>query len=116
MGVSDVADQPAGKAIYELVAEAKRKHDARTEVRFPFFQKASILVDGTRYAAFTREISDSGLGLLQKVQVMPGEIEVAMQTKGRCSIRARVQIIWCEPCGHGWFISGGQFVGSAKLL
>jgi hypothetical protein len=114
MRVNTFADQPVGKAIYEFVIEAKRKTDSRSEIRFPFFRRVSITVGGSRCAAFTREISESGVGLLHKVELPPGEISVTIPTDNGPPVSVRTQIVWCEPCGHGWYISGGHFVGSGE--
>jgi PilZ domain len=110
MQVNSTADQPVGKAIYEFVIEAKRKTDSRSEIRFPFFRRAFITAGGSRYAAFTREISESGIGLLHHVELAPGEIDVTILSDNN-PVWVQMQIVWCEPCGHGWYISGGQFVG-----
>ena len=107
-----------GRAIYQLIVEAQHneKKDRRSEVRFAFFRPVSILTDdGHRYSAFSREISASGVGLIHNMNLPHGEVEVSISHEQGYSIRVRTQIVWCRPCGEGWYISGGRFVGVAAV-
>jgi hypothetical protein len=99
-------------AIHELIVEAhdEGKRDRRTEVRFPFFRPVTLGVDGRRHSAFCREISAIGIGLLHDVELAPAEIEVTLKSKRGHSVRMRTRVLWCRPCGEGWYISGGRFV------
>ncbi len=109
---------PSGRAIYQLVLEAQNKHerDRRCEVRFPLFRPVSILVeDGRRYSAFSREISAYGIGLIHEFELEPKEVELMISSDQGFSIRVRTRIVWCEPCGEGWYISGGKFMGIAGV-
>jgi hypothetical protein len=107
-----------GKAIYQLIVEAQNneKKDRRHEVRFAFFRPVSIHADdGSRYSAFSREISASGIGLIHNLALQPGEVEISISHEHGYSIRVRTQLVWCRPCGEGWFISGGRFAGLAAV-
>ena len=107
-----------GKAIYQLIVEAKAalKTDRRNEVRYAFFRPVTIELDnGPNYSAFTREISETGMGLIHKMNLDEGEVEISIRSDSGYSIRVRTQIVWCESCGDGWYISGGQFVGIASI-
>lgn len=108
----------AGKAIYQLIVEAKAvlKTDRRAEVRYAFFRPVSIeLDDGHKYSAFTREISETGLGLVHNMDLNENEVEISIRSDGGYSIRVRTKIVWCQACGEGWYISGGRFVGIASI-
>ena len=101
-----------GMAIHELVLEAydEGKRDRRAEVRYPFFRSVMLQVDGRRHAAFSREISAGGIGLMHAIDLGNGEVEVSIPSRRGHSVRMRTRILWCRPCGDGWFISGGRFV------
>jgi hypothetical protein len=108
----------AGMGIHELVVEAHQdvRKDRRAETRYPLFRQISLTVPGgPACVAFTREISSLGIGLLHNVQLTPGEVELSIPSKKGYSIRIRTRILWCQSCGEGWFISGGQFVGKATI-
>ena len=103
-----------GLAIHQLIGEAlcESKQDRRTEPRYPFFRRISVgLSEGHRYSAFTREISASGIGLVHNFELAPGEVELSIPSERGCVVRVRTRIVWCKPCGDGWFLSGGQFIG-----
>jgi hypothetical protein len=102
--------------IHELVVEAHQdvRKDRRAETRYPFFRQISLQMPGGEpCVAFTREISAVGIGLLHNVHVAPGEVELSIPSRRGYSIRVRTKILWSKPCGEGWYISGGQFVGTA---
>ena len=110
-------DHPrAGMGIHELVVEAHQdvRKDRRAETRYPLFRQISLQVPGGPVCvAFSREISAVGIGLLHNVPLAPGEVELSIPSRKGYSIRVRTKILWCQPCGEGWYISGGQFVGTA---
>jgi hypothetical protein len=108
-----------GKAIYQLIVEAQNteNRDRRRDVRYAFFRPVSIeLDDGHRYAAFSREISASGIGLIHNMDLPEGEIEISISSEAGYSIRVRTDIMWCQSCGEGWYISGGKFAGIAAII
>ena len=104
-----------GKAIYELVAEAQdNEQHARRSNRYPFFRPVSIQTEGGYYfSAFSRDISALDIGLLHNFELKPGEVGIAVSSERGYSVPVRTRIIWCRPCGEGWYISGGEFVGIA---
>jgi hypothetical protein len=106
-----------GKAIYELLAEARdnEMHDRRAN-RFAFFRPVTIHTEGDRrYSAFSRDISEWDIGLLHSFELPPGEVGIAISSHRGYSVPLRARIIWCRPCGEGWYISGGEFVGISPL-
>lgn len=64
---------------------------------------------GNTIAAMTREISRTGIGLLHRGSVSPGEVTVRMASETR-EFKYNVQIEWCTPCDNGMFMSGGRFL------
>jgi hypothetical protein len=112
MALRSPAANRAGMAIHELVVEAyeDRNRDRRSASRYPFFRAVGLEIDGRRRTAFSREISADGMGLLHDAALQPGEVEVSIPSRRGHSIRMRVRILWCRPCGEGWYISGSRFV------
>ena len=100
--------------IEELILDA-RKNERRERLpkeRYNFFRPVSIrTADDRCYSAFSREISPVGIGLLHDVALTPGQIECRISSPLGCPISVPLEIIWCQPCGEGWYISGGEFVG-----
>jgi hypothetical protein len=50
------------------------------------------------------------------LHIMPlerGEVVVHLSKSSEAPVAMRTQIIWCEDCGEGWFISGGRFLDLA---
>ena len=67
---------------------------------------------GNTIAAMTREISRTGIGLLHRGAVSPGEVIVRMASETR-EFQYNVRIEWCTPCDNGMFMSGGCFLNGA---
>ena len=67
---------------------------------------------GNTIAAMTREISRTGIGLLHRGSVAPGEVVVRMASETR-EFQYNVQLEWCSPCDNGMFMSGGRFLPNA---
>jgi hypothetical protein len=105
----------AGMAIHELILEAHQDNlrERRSAARHPFFRPVTIRGQGPECVAFSREISTVGIGLLHNVELKQGDHELTITNKRGHVIRVRARIVWCQPCGDGWYISGGQFTGIA---
>ena len=114
----NVQDQPrAGMGIHELVVEAHQdvSKDRRAEPRYPFFRQLKWHAAAASGVIFSREISTIGIGLFHNVPLEPGEIEVSIPSRRGYSIHTRIKVLWCQPCGEGWYLSGGQFAGKATV-
>lgn len=94
-----------------IQAQAEAAKDPRSGARFPFFRLVSIGVDGRCYSGFTRDLCVSSIGLLHHMELPLREVEVTIPiaTDKKCKMCVRIER--CEPCGEGWYISGGKFVG-----
>ena len=64
---------------------------------------------GNTVDAITREISRTGIGLMHRGCLNPGEIRVKLASEVR-EFEYTVNLEWCRPCEKGMFISGGRFV------
>ena len=67
---------------------------------------------GNTIAAMTREISRTGIGMLHRGAVTPGNVMVRMASETR-EFQYNVRIEWCSPCDSGMFMSGGRFLPNA---
>jgi hypothetical protein len=115
---SHIADRtPIGLAVYEILREARanEQSECRDTVRYSFFRPVTISVGPNSFAAFSREVSEVGIGLLHNVELASGPIEVCIPTDQEYSVRIRTDILWCSPIGEGWYISGGKFIGIAGI-
>jgi hypothetical protein len=81
----------------------------RLELRVPAEVTTSR---GNTVAAMTREISRSGIGLVHRGSISPGEVTVRMASETR-EFEYRVLVEWCHPCENGMFMSGGRFLRKA---
>ena len=90
-----------------ILAEAEFKNDRRSEKRFPFFRPVSVQVDDHSFSAFTREICNSGMGLLHSMELPLEEVMITIAERPQ---QLRLQIEQCESIGEGWYISGGKLV------
>ncbi len=106
------------ETVSELLADAREAaEEQRKEKRQPFFGPAVVVVEesGERrsYSCFCRDISPSGIGLLHNMELKTGEIVVKVVRKSGTEVRFRSVLLWCRPCGEGWFISGARFLDLA---
>ena len=84
----------------------------RTNERLELSVPAEIKTQrGNTISAMTREISRTGIGMLHRGSVSPGEASVRMASETR-EFEYRVLIEWCHPCDNGMFMSGGRFLSS----
>ena len=107
------------QTIRELVAEASSEqfHERRAEKRHPFFCPVAITLNNEQlqqFSAFSREISNSGIGLLHNMPVEREEVVLTIYREGGPTVNLRAQIIWCRPCGEGWYLSGARFITAAE--
>jgi hypothetical protein len=102
-----------GNALHPLLVEARanEQREDRWGIRYPFFRTVSITTeDGEQHSAFSRDISASGIGLLHQVELPPCSVEISITSARGYAVQVRTRIVWCQSCGGGWYISGGQFV------
>lgn len=112
-----VEDKPLGLAVYEILREAQEgeKKEYRQAIRYSFFRTITISDGDKTFSGFSREVSETGIGMLHNAELSSGEVEVTIPTQQGYSVRLRTRVVWCAPCGDGWYISGGEFVGIAGI-
>lgn len=109
------AQDPLREQIQELMGQARAddQMDRRGAARYPFFRPATL--DNDRedlgpHQAFTRELSTTGIGLLHNVPLSIGPHKVAIRYGDGHVAAFPTEILWCRPCGDGWYVSGGKFI------
>lgn len=98
------------KHILESIEKADSdnlRESERLELSVPAEVKTSR---GNVISAVTREISRTGMGLLHRGCISPGEVVVRMASESR-NFEYRLLVEWCRPCENGMFMSGGRFLG-----
>lgn len=101
-------------ALEALLHEARSDDqcDRRGSARYPFFRPVTLAAaDGSLASclAFTRELSLTGIGLMHDRKLATGLVTVKLERQSVAAVRLPVEVLWCRPVGHGWYLSGGRF-------
>jgi hypothetical protein len=95
------------------ILEGIEKHESenvRDAERLELSVPAEVVTArGNTVAAMTREISRTGIGLLHRGSIQPGQVTVRMASETR-EFEYQVAIEWCRPCDNGMIMSGGRFL------
>ena len=77
-----------------LVADAKEfaERERRTDARFPFFRHTSVHVNGQCHSAYTRNISESGIGLMHAMNLPLCDAELCISTDPGVYLKLRARI------------------------
>jgi PilZ domain len=104
--------------VQQLLSMAAKEawQDRRAEFRFAFFRPVSLEMNGKTYAAFSRDISLSAIGLIHNMELPLGKVEITVPTESGRTVKLKARIERCESCGPGWYISGGEFTGIKAAL
>ena len=104
----------ARKVVDRLLRDSRNDlPDRRNEDRRPFFRPVSITLRGAeveKLSAFSREISNTGIGLLHNLEVKPGETVITIYNGDANPVYMRARILWCKAAGEGWYLSAAQFI------
>jgi hypothetical protein len=113
-GSFEIRDESLLRAVYTLLHEAREGNsERRAEKREPFFMPVRLSFPGDerrQFSCFSKDISPTGIGLLHCMEIQPGEVLLTIPGKSAAHTRIRCEIIWCQSCGEGWFLSGARFV------
>jgi hypothetical protein len=91
------------RRILESIGKANTSN-GRTNARLELSVPAEIRTQrGNTISAMTREISRTGIGMLHRGAVTPGD-----------EFTYNVRVEWCSPCDNGMFMSGGRFLPNAS--
>ena len=115
MQIDQIAEERVRQEIIRLLDEPRPDEQPERcgEVRQPFFRPITIKSVAKRskqFSAFARELSTSGIGLLHSMPVECGETIVTIPSQSGEKVSIRTEIVWCQPCGEGWYLSGGRFL------
>lgn len=109
---TDPWSRPSPDELREILESIEKTHhvDLREAERLELSVPAEITtMRGNTVSAMTREVSRTGMGLIHRGSVSPGEVTIRMASDTR-SYEYRVLIEWCQPCENGMFMSGGKFL------
>ncbi|MCA9184719.1 MAG: PilZ domain-containing protein [Pirellulaceae bacterium] len=90
--------------------------EQRSSGREPLFlpiQLSSTEPLDPQLEAYTRDVSEDGIGLLTNRPLDGMTVTVTMEVSGRRrtdTLQFRVHVNWSMPSGDGWYISGGAFL------
>jgi hypothetical protein len=102
------------KTVCQLLLQARKgAAERRAQKRASFFSpvRFSQAQDPSRqFTCFSRDISATGIGLLHYMAIEPGEVVLTIPSVLSGDVRIRSEIVWCRPCGDGWYMSGARFV------
>lgn len=112
--VVDVDRVSVGRAVAGLLERASpANRDRRGSVRVPFYGPVNVTIEenGLRrtYSVIGRDISSAGMGLLHIMPLSLGPILLTLHRTNDESLRLRGEVVWCRPCGAGWYLSGAAF-------
>ena len=99
--------QPRIARLIDL-AQVQAAHDDRAEPRFPLFQPVTLRRGSQLLSAFSRDVSELGIGLLHDMPI-GGEYTISILDPAGCGYELTGIVLWCRPCGQGWYISGMRF-------
>ena len=91
--------------------------ERRAHERHPYFRPVLITAHEPErkcFSAFSREVSLGGIGLLHNMPLDLGKFVVSIAHETNCAVNLPIEILWCRPCGEGWYMSGGRFLESAQ--
>ncbi len=95
----------------------------RHQRRYPFFRPVTLTIGDaqtTKHMAFIRDINHNGIGLVHNVPLPKERLQLSipkapLPTAEDHRVDVDVDITWNVPCGEGWYLSGGRFVGLAGV-
>ncbi len=112
---ASVDGTPLSELVTRLLTEAQDDipFDRRHHLRQPFFRPVTILnKDGNPCVnfAFTRDICQTGIGLLHDAPLPLDEVTVTIHCKNKTMVRLQAQIEWSRTSGDDWYLSGGRLL------
>lgn len=104
--------------IDRLLLEAQRSKfsERRTEPRHPFVRPVQItLSDGTSTAAFAKDMSQQGIGVITDFDLANGTVAtLSIHSTSMYPVHLKSELRWSDKFGKGWFSTGWKFLASAS--
>jgi hypothetical protein len=112
MRESEIGDILSG--LTDLLAEiTPPASEQRSAPRTTFFGPVAIVRGeaGTRreVSCFSRDISSHGIGLLHNAPLELGPVVVRIPRRHGGHVEVPCELVWCRPCGEGWYVAGARF-------
>jgi len=88
-------------------------NERRAEKREPFFHPITLVSEKDQQrpvTCFSRDISANNIGLLHFTPIEPGEAVLTIPSKSWGNVDVRSEIVWCRPCGEGWYLCRARLV------
>ena len=116
METTQTDDTQIRRTIKRLLDEEKAETgERRANMREPFFGPVTVVVrengEQRTYSCFSRDISPTGIGLLHNMPLESGKVTLAILRQSG-DVHLRGEIMWCRPCGEGWYLSGVRFLAT----
>jgi hypothetical protein len=113
--ITEVETRVVRATISRLLKECQAASGGhRAHSRQPFFGPVTVIVDvdgqERRFSCFSRDISPAGIGLLHNMPLPLGDITLTIRRESSERITLRGEVIWCQQCGEGWYLSGVRFI------
>jgi hypothetical protein len=101
--------------VESLLAEATVPGlERRLHPRVTFFGPVTVVRSAngqsSEVSCFSRDISMGGIGLLHSAALELGPAAVCIPRREGGQIELPCEIVWCRPCGEGWYVAGGRFI------
>ncbi len=105
------------QSLFLVSAVVGEKLNRRLHRRFPLFRPVVLnSADGQQTAAFSRDVSQNGIGLVHRYPITAGHTVITMQSSFGTEIVAETYIERCVVIGQGWYSSGGCFSSDRKSV
>ena len=97
-----------------LREQVKATRERRRADRKPFVRPVTIHIGPhgeSQITALSKDLSPLGVGIVGDVQWEVGRIGIVeIHLPLGQSVRVRSEVLWCEPLGQGWHVSGWHFL------
>ena len=57
----------------------------------------------------------TGIGLQHQFDLPNRVVELTISSEHGYSVRVQARVVWCQPRGEGWYLSGAQFIAIAGV-
>src|SRR5262245_18921912 len=117
-------DETGIKAAVDSITKDTRHREMRclerrNDSRLPFQRGVEVFPlrdddtsdPGSQITAYTRDISQSGVGLMHDEAIQSSRVLLRFELHGGESMQLVVLLTWCRYLGDFWYSSGGRLLG-----
>ena len=105
--------QAIASALGPILEEARHgvTEEDRSSARHAFFHPVTVILkDGTRCSAFSRDLSEIGVGMMHSMPLSLDDVEIRISTGLAYFVHVQARIVWCRLSERGWHVSGALFL------